>query len=166
MLMIMMIICPIAASTLPRATPGAQGRPEGQQREKVTSETQYATVRRSTESKGTGTSEFDTVISSSGAQSRGRSIGRQNGREIVASKSVDYSDAVEVSRGTIDRKKNRSKSTDDVTAAEREQRPARHDQAQQMSSKEVMTATRRLATQQQQTELTSAVTVQSQYSTM
>src|SRR5687768_3763459 len=46
---------------------------------------------------------------------RGRSAGR-GGREIVASKSVDYSDNVRDS--TLERRKARSKSTEDVTVAQ------------------------------------------------
>ncbi|CAG7718838.1 unnamed protein product [Allacma fusca] len=157
-----------AASTLPRANPN-QARPEGLGqgfREKVSSaETQYATVRRCTESKGTGTEQED----ASRLDTRGRSTGRQHGREIVASKSVDYSDTVETARGTIDRnKKNRSKSTDDVTI-EREKAISRTEQGQ-MTSKEVVTATRRLPSQQQQPGTKASVSVQAQahaqYSTM
>lgn len=71
-----------------------------------------------------------------GDGSRGRGSGR-GGREIVSSKSVDYSDNELATRETIDRKKSRSKSTDDVT--ERNAQPG--------------TATgRRVASQQQQTE--------------
>jgi hypothetical protein len=51
---------------------------------------------------------------------RGRGSGR-GGREITASKSVDYSDNELAARDTIERKKSRSKSTDDVT--ERTGRP-------------------------------------------
>ncbi|CAL8108469.1 unnamed protein product, partial [Orchesella dallaii] len=142
-----------AASTLPRATPTQQPRQEGSGggggREKGPPTDNYATVRRGTETKGTGTvsdMEGEDVRAERlgrgdrergpGDGARGRGPGR-GGRDIVASKSVDYSDNELASRETIDRKKSRSKSTDDVTE--------RNAQAGTGTG-------RRTATQQQQTE--------------
>jgi len=76
--------------------------------------------------------------------SRGRTSGR-GGREIVASKSVDYSDNELAARETIDRKKSRSKSTDDVT--ERGGQPCQTGHHGQPSSR------RGVICQQQQTEM-------------
>lgn len=71
-----------------------------------------------------------------GDGSRGRGSGR-GGREIVSSKSVDYSDNELAARETIDRKKSRSKSTDDVT---------------ERNAQGGTGTGRRVASQQQQTE--------------
>lgn len=73
-------------------------------------------------------------------RSRGRTSGR-GGREILVSKSVDYSDNELASRDTIERKKSRSKSTDDVTERNGQQAGG------QSSSR------RGVLTQQQQTEV-------------
>lgn len=125
-----------AASTLPRSTPNQVPRGEAAGREKAGGDN-YATIRRPetkvikpgfpsfliSKCKLYGSFSFlqgvGTELDEDRAERLGRSRGSGRGREILASKSVDYSDNELAARDTFERKKSRSKSTDDVTERER-----------------------------------------------
>ncbi|XP_035711020.1 protein still life, isoform SIF type 1 isoform X3 [Folsomia candida] len=132
-----------AASTLPRSLPNQAPRGEGAGREKQAPGDNYATIRRP-EAKGVGPDMDGDDRTERIGSSRGRGSGR-GGRDIMTSKSVDYSDNELAARDTIERKKSRSKSTDDVT--ERNGQPGGQPVSSSSSSRRGV-----LAQQQQQTE--------------